>query len=411
MNQTKRERREIWVMTIIMLLLQLPNLTSYYYSVGAIPNFINKISMALSLCILHYVSFRELRKPNRYLFVFIFIWMTFISLFNLTPSMPYMTLFIIALLMVSGVLSRPFDLRNVGESFFYLSIFFLPFLIWQVLKADLDMSTILRRGLSWTEVFAWAAITNFWPICLFSAFLLKDRHLLIAAFVIMLMSVVMNSLSLKRAVYVDVAAVVILIAFVSWRLKDKQTLKYILSAIVPFVILGAFFLYSSGIDGEVTEVTNAIFNRFSKSSEDVSSFDRLDEARHWLNNEAGFFDVVLGTGFFSSHHGLEDEHYYLHLGWMNLIFKGGLILFFSFFYMQLKALRIILSPRRYSKETLFSAMICVFYFFNFFYSNAMGFGPELFFLFYSLMQVNNPPFRKQVNGNIIPTLSGSTAQE
>ena len=316
-------------MTIIMLFTMIPTLMSYYFASGQISGSVLKVSMIMSFSILHYVSIKSAGLESRRIFVIIFVIMGLLSLFSLTPDMPYLTLICISLLMISGVLSRNIEFDTIAESFSQIAIICSVLLVWKLLTMNLDMATILRRGYVWTEIFAWAGLSSIWPICLFSAFLMKKRKLMYPAIIISLLCVIVNSISLKRYIYVDVAIAIALMAYVSKKQKTSRFLKYLLVIAVPLISI-LFYFVSSGVGENVIAVTNAISDRFSESADEVSSFDRLEETQFWLSKEAGFLDVVLGTGFLSAHHGIPDEEMnYLHIGWFNLIFKGGLLLFFA----------------------------------------------------------------------------------
>lgn len=374
-------------MCVVMMLASLPEILGYYAAEGVVSFAAVRLAVLLSFSILWSVSFKNIHLPGRNAFMLIFLWMYFVSFFNLTPQMPYLTLLAISALMVGGVLSDSFPLQVISKSFSALAVLYMVILLWQLQKTNLDLTTILRRGYTWTELFAYATLTSIWPICLFSSFLLRKKMSIAVG--ITLMAVIVNSLFLKRAIYVELFLGIAILLYVSNKMKGGKAKSTILFMIVS-IVFAFLYLRSSSIGGEAGEISNAIYNRFAESSEDISDFDRLLETKNYLTKEASIFDVLFGRGFLSAHHALSEELYFLHVGWTNLIFKGGILFFIAFLVANLKAFKIIRHPNRYSQETLFSAIFSVFNFGRFFFSNEAGFGPSLFFIFYCLMQVNNP---------------------
>lgn len=394
MTFTKSEKREIAKMCIIMMLVSLPEIFSYYSDEGILPTTIVRISMLLSFSILGYVSLKKASKPGYFTFVLIFAWMYFVSFFHLTPKTPYLTIFTFSVLMISGLLSREFSLRIIQQAFSILAIVFTGILIWQFSKTSIDIAIVLQRGYTWTEIFAYATLSSIWPICLFASYL-ERRHVGIAI-IITIMAIIVQSISLKRSIFVEIGLAVAIIGWVSLKTKDIKTFRYIVWVGIPLVLIGTYYVLNSSIGNEVTQVSEAVSKRFSDTSEDMAAFDRFYESSKYFSEEANFFDILFGTGFFSAHHSFAEIHYFLHIGWTNLIFKGGLVLFFAFLVMELRAWHIFLNPSSYSKETLFAAMYCVLMFFQYFFGNYIGFGPSLFFLYYCLMRVNDATRNKQV---------------
>lgn len=394
MSNTKQERRETIKMCIVMMLTSLPEIISYYTGMGTMSQTQLRISMLLFVSVFSYVSLKKISKPGYVQFVIIFGWMLFISIFHLTPKMPIPTIFLISMLMVCGLLSKELPLKIINQSFSVLALLYSVVLLWQLSKANLDIGIILNRGYTWTEIFAYATLSSIWPICLFSAYL-ERRHVGIAI-AITLMAIILNSISLKRSIFVEVGMAATIIGWISYKTKDLRTFRYILWIGIPLAIIGIYYVLNSSVGSEVTQVSEAISDRFSDTSDDMSSFDRFVESEEYFTQEANIIDIIMGKGFLSAHHSATDEHYFLHIGWTNFIFKGGIILLFMILAVEFRAWHIFLHPSKYDKETVFAAMYSVLSFFLLFFGNCMGFGPRLFFIFYCLMRVNDATKTKRV---------------
>lgn len=399
MNYTKQEKREIVRMFFIMLFSSLPEIVSYYYGVNMMSKTHLRISMLLFVSVFSYISFKKVSKPGYAQFVMVFGWMLFVSIFHLTPNMPILTIFLISMLMVCGLLSREIPLKIIQQSFSVLALLYTGVLLWQLSKANLDIGTILNRGYAWTEIFAYATLSTIWPICLFSSYL--ERKQLWVAILITLMAVIVNAISLKRAIFVEVGVAVAIIGWISYKTKDVKTFKYIMWIGIPLAMVSTYYILNSSVGSEVTQVSDAISNRFSDTSDEIRTFDRFVESKEYFTQEANIIDIILGKGFMSAHHITTDESYFLHIGWTNFIFKGGIILLFMILAMEFRAWRIFLHPSKYDKDTVFAAMYSVLSFFLLFFGSSMSFSPRLFFIFYCLMRVNDTTRKKRISRNTI----------
>jgi len=254
---------------------------------------------------------------------------------------------------------------------------------------------MLRRGYTWTYIFAYTNLLSFWPLLMFSAFL-TNRGIKIAIF-FWLLAILVNVLFLKRAIFIDSLLALCILLYVSLnlgRLKKNQYYKIIIPICLIIIILSSnLFEYR-----EIKIVKEAITKRFSKSLDNISEFDRLVESKNYLFHDASAFNIVFGKGFLSTFNFKLNnvdvrERYHLHIGWFNWILKGGLLLFLGILLAYIKVFKINFHLRDYPPEVQFAAMFCTYCFFSFFYVNMMGFGPNLFFFFYSLMVITD--FKKK----------------
>ena len=70
---------------------------------------------------------------------------------------------------------------------------------------------------------------------------------------------------------------------------------------------------------------NGVFDRYKETSDNVAEFDRLVEFKMWSEG-ANPLEFTFGSGFGSFQNVLSFTNYHLHIGWFNLIYKGGIIL-------------------------------------------------------------------------------------
>lgn len=129
----------------------------------------------------------------------------------------------------------------------------------------------------------------------------------------------------KRAVFID-TILLVLYLFI-FRVK-KINISYIIT-ICMCALIGSYLLKIIGVDILSTLFDN-IMNRFESTGEDMENFDRYVEFKKWLTTVTPL-GIVFGEGFGSWQNVLGFDNYHLHIGWFNLIFKGGLILALTVF--------------------------------------------------------------------------------
>ena len=386
------DNRAVYKYAIMVFLISIPDVISYYATMAnAIPLIFVRLSMSSVFLLLFHCTIRKHTSYKSYM-LFCFFLMFLMSIINITPTMPVLTILSIGSLMILGTFHKPTSVFFFNKALTICAFAFTPILIWQLLKTGIDLDVLLRRGYAWTEIFAYATVTSMWIPLLFTSVLTKKN--IFVALVFWLVSVIMGLISLKRQNIVDSFIAFSIILFVMSKMKDKKMVKRFLLLFVPLIVTLIIGLSSGMFSGVSEEVYDAMGNRFSETSEDVSSFDRLVESRDYFTKEASLFDIICGKGFLSAHYALADEHYFLHIGWMNFIFKGGLFLFFGILLGYKKVFKVISHPNDYTIDMVFCAMYCVFYFFACLYTNLMGFGVSLYLFFYCLTQINDSRNKK-----------------
>lgn len=163
---------------------------------------------------------------------------------------------------------------------------------------------------------------------------IRNRSMLLAGNIMLIIYMFCGFYFLKRYVFVDVVTYVIITGFAAVFYLKKRSYSNISLSRKPV------FLTMIGVMGLVMAMnyyTNyfnilgeEVLKRFMTSAEDISSFDRFQEAKIFMT-EATLQQLLLGLGAGSQFSiGIPPWTFtsaHLHLGYPNLIFKGGLILF------------------------------------------------------------------------------------
>jgi hypothetical protein len=146
----------------------------------------------------------------------------------------------------------------------------------------------------------------------------------------------------------------------------------------------------------VLSLFDATYNRIESTSEDISGFDRFIESENYLKDVTAF-QLVFGTGFASTHQGLGKEAYALHVGWINFIFKGGIIFFLLVLIPYFKLPRLLKNINKLPLKVQFSVWFLVIYFFRLFYVNMSSMAPEMLIFFYSVFNIMDYRALKNTN--------------
>lgn len=378
-------KRDSISLAVVFILITIPDILSYYAGIGQAPQWLLQLSMCSVFLLSRYMTRKRLAGLQLYL-LFCFFVMLVLSLFHLEAEVPKLTLFSILLIMLFGVLCKEIELTIFNNALFICFLIWSPILLYQILKTNLDIGIILNRGYTWTEIFAYGPVTVIWVPFLFSSVLLQRR--VAVSMVFWGMALFMGLISLKRDIIVESILAFLMILYVAIKLQDKKLMARSVIVIVLMLVGAVYFVLNGALSTESMAVYDALSERFSSTAEDINSFDRLYESRMYFAKESGFFDFIFGKGFISAHHAFPEIHFFLHIGWLNFIFKGGIILLLGILYGYRSVFKVFFSPRRYPTHIVFAAMCCIFYFFDLFFGNLMGFGPALFLFFYCLVQTN-----------------------
>lgn len=389
-QNVKSHNKNVWRLVIILLIISLTEVLSYYYSIGKLSDAILRLFIASTFLLFSFSTSKFPSNNYRIYFLFVFAIMVTLSFSNTTQTTPKLTLIAIGSMMVSGTISRKFELTLLNSIFIILAIIFSILFLLQVVNFEFDIDRLLRRGYTWTNIFAFANLLSIWPLLLFSSYL-TNKGLKIAI-TFWFLAIFANLLFLKRAIIVDSFIALCVLFYASLRIgkiKKAQYFKVIIPICLVILIFGYFFK-----ENDIKIVKEAMQTRFSESSNDLSEFDRFVESRNYLIHDASTFDIVFGKGFLSTFNfkltnSDVRERYHLHVGWFNWILKGGILLFIGIILAYVKVFKIFFHLRKYPLEVQFAAMFCTYSFFSLFYINMMGFVPNLFFFFYCLMVITD----------------------
>jgi len=162
----------------------------------------------------------------------------------------------------------------------------------------------------------------------------RNNRIVVAANLILLVFLFTGFYFLKRYVFVDVITFVIISNISSLLFLKSKSYGDMKGRRKPVIIMTIsimaliFVIHSS--TGYFNILGEMIIKRFSMSAGNLDKFDRLQEARMYLSEATGM-QLTLGTGLGSVYSmGVRPWTYtasHLHLGYPNLIFKGGIILF------------------------------------------------------------------------------------
>lgn len=395
MNYTTEKKQDLYKFTLVIILLSIPDVVSYYATnAQTIPLAFVRLSMLSVFLLFFNCSFKNISGYRALLFL-CFVLMMLTSVIHITSTMPIMTVFCIGMLMFLGSYQKPIDLVFLNKALSLCAFIFIPIIIFKILQTNIDIEVLLRRGYAWTEIFAYTTLTSLWLPLFFSSVLTK-KNIILALF-FWLLSLVMGLLSLKRQNIVDSAVAFAIVFFILTKMNDTKLRKRFVFLLIPFII-ASIFAFSNGILSDFSNgVSEAMSERFTETTSDLQGFDRFVESKDYFSNETNILDVLLGKGILSAHYALPEEHYFLHIGWTNFIFKGGLFLFFVILLGYKKVFRVFFHPNDYSIDMVFCSMYCVFFFFAFFYINLMGFGLYLPLFFYCLTQINDNRNKKTTN--------------
>lgn len=199
-----------------------------------------------------------------------------------------------------------------------------------ILSTDFNLRAVTERELAWDfGYYSWwlsASICHYWG---FYSIVSKKEKLL--GYSVLLVYLLLGILFLKRAAVVNVFAILIIANFISN--KSKMLFIWRLAGVGMFFILTIWLLNIIGAQ-VVTVAVNQLSQRFS-ALDDLEQFDRQIEGTAYFDNATNK-QVLLGNGI--GHYpplyiyGWDrDRLSALHIGYYNIVFKGGLLLALFYF--------------------------------------------------------------------------------
>lgn len=290
------------------------------------------------------------------------------------------------------------SLENVDTKFFRKPFFIICligivcfFYFW--FTYDIDISKAVQRRYTWTDIFFWAGV--FWaiiPITLYS--FVSNISWKYKVFVIgyWICGIIFYLIFLKRFILVDSVLLILMICFFYFS-EDKLNIKLFFVGAFVFTVL--FLVGSFAKDSAIGLLWNGVMGRFADTS--VNEFDRFEETRIYFSN-TNIIYTILGKGLWGGHSSLAGLHEALHVGWANLIHKGGIILFVLVLYPTIKAFYLLPKMKTLDKKTKWAVCMACIYAIRLTYSNMHAHYPEMVMAFFSYAIIANyslPSERRQ----------------
>jgi hypothetical protein len=158
---------------------------------------------------------------------------------------------------------------------------------------------------------------------------IKKRYVIIFLILIFIFIIIFSAFYQKRQQILELILCVVLANFFYKKLLQGLIPK---SKIISFFILILFliFIFSS-------DILSNVFSRFSDTLNNIKDFDRLEESRKVLSS-FNILNWIIGKGF-----GYKAPDtpggIILHIGYSNLLMKGGLILLLFYLFQAFKNIR------------------------------------------------------------------------
>lgn len=393
-NLHKLKKREK-IIIIILISLSFQNIILYYIIKKHVPQpflYVNYL-LAYLLPILLIIKTRPRLNYYRIIyiyFVFIIFIISFLYLYNDVGTVIFS--FTVYLALITAFFLNSFSLNNWMIVFKILAIIAIVSSIFLLIKEPINLEVALRRGYSWFKLFYFA--TLYWAVVPFVilSFLTKRNRFISSAY--WFLAIVINLIFLKRFIIVDSGLLLLTILLMEKKNKAKVILPLF---IMGFLFIGIVFYFY----GDKTQILlNATTSRISNTSENLSSFDRLIEARNYFKT-CKIYDYILGRGFASVQYGFGGAHFALHIGWFNFIFKGGILLLMLVLIPYLKLITLFRKRKYLPLEIQFSMWFLFVNFFMLAYGNMYNLSPSLLLFFYCIFNIMDYSPRKANNANLL----------
>lgn len=194
-----------------------------------------------------------------------------------------------------------------------------------------------RENTRYIQYYLWK-LMEIWPYLIVITVLRwkdnrKNKFKLAITIVLAIEYFILSVLFLKRVVYFDIA-VLLLIAILVNTSHRKQLLKTLVY--ICTILLGVYLMAKYLFSFDIMPYISLTFSRFDNNN--ISEFDRFKEFTN-LFDQFDWEFVITGMGFGSAQNGPGGGH--LHLGLLNLIFKGGIPFFLIIVGIGCKSLKIV----------------------------------------------------------------------
>lgn len=354
----------------VLILMSLENVLNHYAQVGAIPSIAQNIALLSPFLLFGFIN-KKLSHVQIILGIYFAIYLVvghFFSVIELTDKIGSTIIYsqVLAALFISKYKFKRMDLYIRA-----VTIIAVLSTVYVIKNFEVDERVLLNRGHIWGELFYYLPMA--WPYVFALAYAMAHKKLRLAAFILTLCAIALNSLFFKRFFIADLMLVFGLF-FVE--VKAKPWLKVM---VVLTMVIGIVVVIQTSQDSAIGK---AYFNRFSEIGESGLKMDRTTESIEVLEHmEWG--EIFVGKGFAAGQSGYKErKRGGVHIGHINVIHKLGLIGFFG----MLTCLTLIVAYKRKLVETDYEKFLFYFLVLSMgrsLYVNFHGIGPELFFVCYS----------------------------
>ncbi len=221
--------------------------------------------------------------------------------------------------------------------------------IYSLFFVNFSILLISERGLNTWQLpyYVWRLL-YLWPILLFAAVFYRKKYSFIAITVFIL-NIILALSFLKRNIFFQMImfSAIVMIGHFSKKLffieKIKNSCTFIIKIILFLAIL--LIIINLFLPTEYQKINNLVDLTTKRIyTQDFFNFSRFNEIKG-LFKDFNNFQIIFGKGIGQSQNYNIGRHGGIHIGWGNLIFKGGMILFFYFSFSFLIILKKLFSKK------------------------------------------------------------------
>ena len=221
--------------------------------------------------------------------------------------------------------------------------------IYSLFFVNFNLLLLSERGLNIRQLpyFIWRLL-YLWPILLFTAVFYRKKYSFIAITVFILY-IILGLSFLKRNIFFQMIIffAIVIIGHISNKLffveKIKNSCAFIIKLILFLAVLLIIInLFLPTMYQKINNLADLTKERIY--TQDFSNFSRFNEIKG-LFKDFNNFQIIFGKGIGKSQNYTIVSYRGIHIGWGNLIFKGGMILFFYFSFSFLIILKKLFSKK------------------------------------------------------------------
>lgn len=298
------------------------------------------IAMALSMW-----AFREkgIDKINKRCFIFFIFWfcltvlMIIIGLLTKTVYRGSYPQDLGTFILFAGgiVFSNKLGLKFLIKILIFCAILSIIGGIFSLFFIDFNLTSAYERSLNTWELpyFYWRLLYS-WPILLFAVVFYKKKYSFIAIAVFILY-IILGLSFLKRNIFFQmiVFSAIVMIGIFSKKIFYIEKVKNIFIFIIKIILLLTILLiiinlFLPNVYQKINNLINLTIGRIQV--QDFLNLSRFIELKKMFK-EFNTFQIIFGKGIGKAQNYLSFQNYHIHIGWGNLIFKGGMFLFLYFF--------------------------------------------------------------------------------